>query len=286
MRYQKINNESNLTDKIQKLNDEKQSLKEKLKNDHPFKSKKQLNNFYDNNEELINKYNLDKKQIKKRITTINYNLRYNTDPDFRIAQNKNIISIKTNQKLSLNELQVKYDELNNILTELQIKNDGLINENNILKSNIKELINENNQNITNINIDEIKVLNEKLVIEKENNFNLNRLNIDQKNKITNLRNEIKKLNLINYQLKNNNESTSSSSSTSDNDIENNNNDINISYPEIKDLSDMKINKLLFNFGFKYTDLKDLSFHEKKQLLNKNKSNNDKFKRLFNNINQQ
>lgn len=276
MRYQKINTESNITDKIQKLNDERQSLKEKLKNNHPFKSKKQLNNFYDNNEELINKYNLDKKQIKKRITTINYNLRYNQDPNFRIAQNKDNISIKKKNNELLNELKSKNDEL-------EVKNDELLNENNILKSKNEELINENKQNITNINIDDVKELNVKLVIEKENNFNLNRLNIDQKNKITNLRSEIKKLNLLNYQLKNNNESTSSSSLS---DIENNNNDINISYPEIKDLSDMKINKLLFNYGFKFIDLKDLSFHEKKQLLNKNKSNNDKFKRLFNNINQQ
>lgn len=288
------------SDKITKFKNELIELQEKLKNNHPFKTKKQVKSFYDDNVELIEKYELEKKLIKKRITTINYNIRYNSSDLYRQTQNK--YESKSIKKVTLliqyKELNEKYkeleklilnqsdDKLNNECKQLQKllndkdnENNNLINENKQLQKLIDDKHDENKQLQKIIDdkneLNELNKLNDLIKIEKEKNFVLNRLNLDQKDKINNLKNEIKNINLKNISQKSSSDSNDESNDEDDKDK------ININYNEVKILSDMKINKYLFNLGYKYNDLKDLSFHEKKQLFNKN--NNEKFKRLFSNV---
>lgn len=214
----------------------------KYKNDFPLTLTKQIEKFFNYDVELINDYNNKKKEFKKKITTLKYNIKYNKNADIRIK--------KTDIK------NVKIDYIENVLNEKI--NEKIELENVILKKD--EIIN---------NKDDIIFEQQKLIKDdKKTIFNLNILCKDLQYEIKNLKESYKYTNNNSDKISSNSSSSSSS-----------NKKININYSEIKELSDFKLNKFLCAMGYKYNDIKEISFHEKKQLFNKN--NNDKINRLFN-----
>ena len=232
---------------------------------------------------LINLSNIEiKQEIKKLIE--NFNIEIDDDINKKIQQ-----SSKTRR-----ETLIKIYENLIPFTNINIVSEPIITEP-IITEHITEPIidikptdeviiinpDNNNENMIEKNL-LLKELRYKITLYKsdikelriENQNQLQLLN-DYKYKIKNYKYEIKNL----YKKLKKSEITFSS----DSDSNNKNNEINtvykISYSEVKKLRDNKINKKLIEKGFKYEDFCKLSYHEKKQLFNKN--NNNKFIRIFN-----
>jgi len=116
---------------------------------------------------------------------------------------------------------------------------------------------------------QIKSYNE---IIKEN-FILNKKIQDLEYKIKNMKNNFKK--------KHSKNSSSNTSSSNNSGIDDKHIKSVINYHKILDISENKLNNILIEeFNYSIKDLKSISYHEKKQMLNRKQ--NDKYQRLFNN----
>lgn len=248
---------------------EKNILQQKLNDQYPYRLRKEIKNFFNNNENDIQKYDSERALIKKQILSITQKIKYNQDMDFR-EKNNNDIKIRR-QKKKNDLIKKNFDEYyQKIIDEKQNDLNKILDkqkENNIIYD-LKTIINKHEETINDLN-STINNQNQIIKEDKKNIFNLNILNKDLQYEIKNLKNS--------YRINNNSDKISTSSSSNNDDIKKNK--ININYTEIKELSNYKLNKNLYNMGYKYIDIKDLSYHEKKQLFNKN--NNDKITRLFN-----
>ena len=231
--------------------------------------------------------NLTNIEIKQKINKliIDFSIKIEDELNKKIKQSsktrrETLIQIYTNlqsqtQSQSINEPTILEKNITSI-NEVVIINPDNNNETLIEKIKNNETLIEK---ITNNNLD-LKEMKYKITIYKndirelrvENQTKLQTIN-DYKYKIKNYKIEIKKL----YKRLKNKDLIFSSDSDSNN--KNTDNEIiKISYSEIKKLRDNKINKKLIEKGFKYEEFSKLSYHEKKQLFNKN--NNNKINRLF------
>jgi len=105
------------------------------------------------------------------------------------------------------------------------------------------------------------------------NFILNKKIQDLEYKIKNMKNNFKK--------KHSKNSSSNTSSSNNSGIDDKHIKSVINYHKILDISENKLNNILIEeFNYSIKDLKSISYHEKKQMLNRKQ--NDKYQRLFNN----
>lgn len=231
---------------------EKNKLIEKLNTEYPYRLRNEIKKIFNNNEDDITKYDSERALIKKKISSITQKIKYNEDLNFR-EKNNNDIKIRREKKKILLQKQKEDDE------KIELQNTIIEKDNQLNKKD--EVIN---------NKDDIIFEQQKLIKDdKKTIFNLNILCKDLQYEIKNLKES--------YKNTNNNSDKISSSSSSNSSTKKER--VNINYSEIKELSDYKLNKFLCSMGYKYNDIKEISFHEKKQLFNKN--NNDKINRLFN-----